>query len=160
YIGNDYPLEYPMDPLKPVAMSLYDSIRFSLDPADTLANLSEWATLGENPRGFGRTRLGPDHRVFLPTFYHQLHCIRRAQIAFVDQRDPVSNRRHFAHCLNYLRQTLLCSAADMLEEGDFMAKDRSKDRQGDSLVCYDWKKVHDVLDGEYDKWVDWKKQWA
>jgi hypothetical protein len=45
----------------------------------------------------------------------------------------------------------------MLEEGDFMATDWSKDGQGDSLVYYDWKRVHDVLDGEYEKWVDWKK---
>ncbi|KAJ7622542.1 hypothetical protein FB45DRAFT_838606 [Roridomyces roridus] len=146
-------------------MSIYEPVRFSLDPSDTLANDSEWATLGENPKGFGRTRLGPEYRVFLPTFYHQLHCVRRAQIAFLgtatnDTRARTSNLHHFAHCLNYLRQTLLCQAADGLEEGDFMRTEWSAQGPRDSLVCDDWKKVHDVMDGAYDDWLEWKKQWA
>ncbi|KAJ6609694.1 hypothetical protein B0H10DRAFT_472626 [Mycena sp. CBHHK59/15] len=140
-------------------MTLYQSVRFSLDPTDAVANLSEWATIGENLKGFGRTRLGPDHRVFVLTFYHQFHCLRKIQVALIDRNDSISTAHHFQHCLNYLRQTFLCSAADMLEEGDFMAKDWDEDRQGDLLVCKDWRKVYDVLDTKYEEWVRWKMEW-
>lgn len=104
------------------------------------------------PEGAGRTRLGSDHRSFLVTFYHQYHCLRRIQLALLDRADTDANSHHIRHCLNYLRQTFLCEAAETLEAGDFMQRDFQSDRQGDTLVCRDWEVVHKIMDKNFEDW--------
>jgi len=154
YLASDYPLEYPVGDLEPVAMSLHESVHYSLNATDPVADL-EWMTLAANPRGVGRTRLGPDHRLFVMTFHHQIHCLRQFQLALTDTSGSITHP-HLHHCFNYLRQTFLCVGADMLEKGDFMQRDYEKDRIGDDLVCQDWMRVYDVLDQNYADWLQWK----
>ena len=159
YLGDDYPLHYPMGDLEdPVAMTLHESVHFTLNASDPVI-AAEWESLASHPDGFGRTRLGPNHRLFVMTFYHQLHCIWKFQQALVDRSDPTASQHHVQHCLNYLRQTLLCDAAESVEEGNFMDKDFDQDRIGDTLVCQDWEKVYSVLDSAYAEWAQWSKQW-
>ncbi|KAG2122892.1 hypothetical protein BD769DRAFT_1473339, partial [Suillus cothurnatus] len=51
---------------------------------------------------------------------------------------PQVTYHHTHHCLNYLRQTLMCDLAHMLEIGYFLSVDYEKDRMGDTLACRDW----------------------
>ncbi|KAH9834558.1 uncharacterized protein C8Q71DRAFT_147219 [Rhodofomes roseus] len=158
YLGDDYPLDYPLGDLDAVAMTLQESVHFTLNGSDPVVT-AEWESIAAHPDGFGRTRLGPDHRLFVMTFYHQLHCIWKFQQALVDRNDPTASEHHVQHCLNYLRQTFMCEAADSVEEGDFMTRDFEQDRIGDTLVCRDWGKVYDVLDEAYAGWEQWSKKW-
>ncbi|OBZ67519.1 hypothetical protein A0H81_12741 [Grifola frondosa] len=158
YIGDDYPLEYPVGHLDPVAMTLHESVHFALNLTDPIERL-EWLSLAIHPDDVGRPRLGPNYRVFVITFYHQLHCVWKFQQALADRNDPEASVHHVQHCLNYLRQTLLCQAADTLELGDFMQRDFEVERIGDTLVCQDWGKVYGVLDEAYAEWRKWRVQW-
>ena len=64
-------------------------------------------------------------------------------------------RIHCQHCLNYIRQSVLCKAADSLEPGDFMTRDYNDgtDKYVGDLACQDWTKVFDMA---YQNTVDYK----
>ncbi|KAJ7217068.1 hypothetical protein GGX14DRAFT_533680 [Mycena pura] len=155
---RDYPLEYPIGALDPVAMTLHESVHFALNASDAVA-ADEWVLISSVPKGIGRTRLGPTQRVYVVTVAHQLHCLRRIHIALLNREDPLANSGHIHHCLNYLRQTLLCEAADTLERGDFMERDYELERISDTLLCRDWDRVFEILDGKYDEWITWREAW-
>lgn len=112
-------------------------------------------TLTTYPPGWGWVRVGPDHRLFAVVMFHQLHCLRMIQRAFADKSDPVAGEHHVQHCLNYLRQSFLCEAADDLEEGDFMTRDYERDRMGSILVCEDWAKVFQFAERNFREWEEW-----
>ncbi|KAI6045797.1 hypothetical protein EDC04DRAFT_2162925 [Pisolithus marmoratus] len=145
YVGLDYPIMLDVGNPDLVAMTLHESVRFALEDVDDVAVDKTWGTLFANPSGLGRVKLGENNRLLAVTFVHQLHCVRELARAFHRPRSNLVSREHQHHCLNYLRQTLLCDAADTLEEGDFMLRDFEVDRVGGTLVCWDWEKVYDVM---------------
>ncbi|KAJ7484284.1 hypothetical protein FB451DRAFT_1554849 [Mycena latifolia] len=155
YIGRDYPPRYPIISLDTVAMPLHESVHFSLNASDPMA-ANEWFLYSSIPKGIGRTRLGAQQRVFELTVSHQMHCLRRIYLAFVNREDERAGPEHVNHCLNYLRQTLLCEGADMLERGDFMERDYDVDQIGDTLVCQDWERAFEFFDEKYAEWQAWQ----
>lgn len=153
YIGDDYPLRYPL-PLSTVAMTLQESIHFSLNSTDSVSS-SEWFTLLDNPQGsFGIVRLGPRHRAFILTMRHQMHCIYNIQQGLTGRDHSSTTRHHVSHCLNYLRQTLLCAAEDGIEKGNFETRNYEKYKVGDTLVCEDWERVYNDLEENWKSWLD------
>ncbi|KAF8123124.1 hypothetical protein EV363DRAFT_1357498 [Boletus edulis] len=159
YRGDDYPFELPLDESSgPVAMTLHETVHFPFNMSDPIAQM-EWDNLVTAPKEAGRTRLGPDHRVFTMVFWHHFHCLWSIQRALNDRNDTYAGYGHLHHCFNYLRQTLLCQAADTLELGDFMERDFENNRVGDTLVCRDWEQVYDTMDENYQDWTEWAKQW-
>jgi hypothetical protein len=144
--------------LEDVALTLHESVHFGLNASDPV-EADEWALYSSIPKGVGRTRLGPQQRVFVLTVSHQMHCLRRIHVAFANREDALASRGHVHHCLNYLRQTLLCQAPDMLERGDFMERDYAAERVGDTLICKDWERAFAVFDEKYDEWLAWREAW-
>ncbi|KAJ7792081.1 hypothetical protein B0H13DRAFT_2394080 [Mycena leptocephala] len=157
YVGQDYPLKYPMIPLDTVAITLHESVHFSLNFSDPMEE-EAWFLYSMIPKGT-HTRLGPQQRVFAITVSHQLHCLRRIYLAFANREDERASAEHVNHCLNYLRQTLLCEATDTLERGDFMERDYESDRVGGTLVCKDWEKAFQSFDEKWAEWVAWREVW-
>ncbi|EPT00049.1 hypothetical protein FOMPIDRAFT_1123480 [Fomitopsis schrenkii] len=155
---DDYP-QLPVGPLDYVTMTFHESVHFALSNRSDSAINAEWSSLASHPDGFGRTRLGPDHNLYVLTFYHQLHCLWKYQQSWVNRSDPIASPHHVLHCLNYLRQTFLCEASDILETGDFMKRDFEVDRVGDTVVCQDWGRVYEYLDDAYAEWTSWRAQW-
>ncbi|KAF8886677.1 hypothetical protein CPB84DRAFT_1749885 [Gymnopilus junonius] len=127
YIGTDFPSIHPSIMLNPASLTLQESVRYSGNKSDPITS-NEWNSLMRYPRGLGHVILGPEHRAFLVTFYHQLHCIREVEKGLFNRDDPEATLHHMKHCMDYLRQTLLCSAVDSLEEGDFLERDFNKQR--------------------------------
>ncbi|CCM06170.1 uncharacterized protein FIBRA_08411 [Fibroporia radiculosa] len=160
YVGDDYPLEYPVGDLlvEPVAMTLHETVHYPLNTSDPLSD-TEWRSLAIRPHGFGTPRLGPDHRMFVVTFFHQLHCIWKFHYTLLTPGHPGSSPDHDYHCLNYLRQTFMCESAESLELGDFMERDFEKERIGDTLVCKDWQKLYENLERDDKEWSAWAAQW-
>jgi len=105
--------------------------------------------------GVGRTRLGPDHRLLTMVFWHHFHCLWSIQRALNDRNDTYTDYAHLDQCFNYLRQTLLCQAADTFQLGDFMERDLENERVGDTLVCRDWQHVYTALDENYQSGWTW-----
>ncbi|KAE9388249.1 hypothetical protein BT96DRAFT_1074737 [Gymnopus androsaceus JB14] len=152
--GSDYPIKMPLPLFKEVQMTYYESVHYMLNGSQPM-DVAEWDTLSLLPEGFGRVRLGPESRTFVLTYYHQLHCLRGIQNSFLDPDDPhrfPSEPEHLHHCFNYLRQTLLCEAADSLEKGDFLKRNFSSERIGDTVVCRDWESMFDAAAKNHQDW--------
>ncbi|KIJ55043.1 hypothetical protein M422DRAFT_152677, partial [Sphaerobolus stellatus SS14] len=158
YIGKDFPPRHPHLKHEPASLTLQESIRYGSNSSDPVV-FAEWDTLVQYPGGFGRAILGPERREFLMTFYHQLHCVREIQKALVNHNDISAPPFHVKHCLDYLRQTLLCSAADILEPGDFLERNWTIERRGGDLTCWDWELVYQDLDDNWREFVEWRKKW-
>ncbi|KAJ8516140.1 hypothetical protein ONZ45_g6515 [Pleurotus djamor] len=158
YRGGDYPIELPVGDLDLVAMTLQETVHYSLNLADTLAN-EEWESVPNSVGGFGRTRLGSENRLFLVTLHHQMHCLRYIHRDLFDPSDPEAGSHHVHHCLNYLRQTILCEANESIEPGDFLERDFEADRNEGAMVCKDWGRVYDDLDARFEALKKWKAMW-
>ena len=67
------------------------------------------------PEGNGYVHLGPDYRAFYLAMWHELHCMRMINLFFDDPDNTFGGEEHFHHCLNYLRQSVMCIADTHLE---------------------------------------------
>lgn len=158
YQNADYPFKLSLEVKDPVALTLHESIHFALNNSDSIAT-QEWVNLVSWPEGLGRVRLGPQHRVFLLSMYHQLHCLWSISMSLSDTEHPFVDGHHLQHCLHYLRQTFLCEAADSLEAGDFLSHEYPDHRVQDTLVCRDWEALYRQLEGNYEDWLRWNENW-
>ncbi|KAK0493258.1 hypothetical protein EDD18DRAFT_1256983 [Armillaria luteobubalina] len=153
YTGSSIPLLHPMTGRLPlVSLTLQETTHFSWNSVDN-ATHAEFETLFHYP---SLSYLGGNHRMTILSWFHNIHCIAQIRAALVNHSDEIATPEHFSHCLQYLRQTLLCCASDMLEKGDFMERDFTVDRVGSDLVCYDWEEALDALDMERKEFERWK----
>lgn len=151
-------------------MTIEDSRHFSVDSPDAP---HEWRSVYPG-RNLGFIRLGPQKRFFGLSVYHQMHCIDTLREGLASKtmggsghgnthgkrapHDHAHDTAHWAHCLNYLRQTVLC-AADLTLEPEI---EEGSQNVGEGLyvthVCRDWSKVHAFVDDNWETW--WKEQSA
>ncbi|KAK0210112.1 hypothetical protein DFS33DRAFT_1251697, partial [Desarmillaria ectypa] len=145
YTGSSIPLLHPATGNLPlVSLTLQESTHFAWDSPDN-STRAEFGSLLHYP---SLSHLGPNHRMTILSWFHNIHCIAQIRAALINHDDKVATPGHFAHCLQYLRQTLLCGASDMLEKGDFIKRDFAADRVGSDLVCYDWEQALTTLNTE------------
>ncbi|KAK7001628.1 hypothetical protein R3P38DRAFT_1780003 [Favolaschia claudopus] len=142
YIDKNYPLELVGWDIEPVEMAFHETVRFDLNASDSAAD-REWRLLYVPPY---TVHLGPGQRLFALAFYHQFHCLRAMQFAITHPEDHTYTLEHIQHCLNYLRQHLLCAADDELEAGDFLRWDLTPGHLESLRVCRDWEKVYHIVD--------------
>lgn len=117
--------------------------------ADEPASRREWDYHRPTSHG-GVVRIGPHNRTFYVSSVHQLHCL---QTFFWDLAGITHvSLEHHQHCLNYLRQRILCDADLTLETGDYRTRDFGKNRQGATFVCRDWEAVIDAVTLDWLKW--------
>lgn len=155
FMGLDYPFHHPSLPLNPASLTLQETVRYGFNASDADTN-EEWHQILYSPEGTGRVHLGPNHRTFVLTFYHQLHCIVELKEALMNRNDTLATEEHITHCLQYLRQTLLCQGNDKLEEGDFLERHFETDRLGTEMECYDWENVYQEVGARYHLFNQWK----
>ena len=132
-----------------------------------------WAR--SSPKGFGYVRLGPEHRAFAVSMFHQLHCLRLLRVALAGNYDSYT-MGHAQHCLNYIRQyvhkiyrriswnnqllifrMVLCSPNLTLEPANILARDFEVDRVGATHVCLDWSVLYGDVENNWDSWQEIKK---
>ena len=146
-----------MEGLHNVAMTLQETVHYGMNLSDKTAE-GDWETLAVAiKKGIGQVRLGPEKRLFGLTLQHQLHCLYWMHSGLLDSENPFNH--HLRHCFNYMRQMLLCAAADSLEKGDFMSRDYDTERMGGELVCQDWNQLYDVLDDNHQDFYRWRAVW-
>ncbi|KAJ7707397.1 hypothetical protein B0H17DRAFT_1125209 [Mycena rosella] len=131
YKGDDYPHELPLY-IPPVALAIEDSERYGLSDLNAYA---DWRTTDLFPRSNGFVKLGLEGIAM----FHQMHCLQRIRSALV-QGDP---GHHTRHCLNLLRQTVLCASDTTL---DPLNSAKGTDGLGIVHVCRDWQKVYDFVE--------------
>ncbi|KII91606.1 hypothetical protein PLICRDRAFT_38403 [Plicaturopsis crispa FD-325 SS-3] len=159
WLGSDFPNALPLD-LEHVALTLENSRHYPLDSPDADA---EYRSLYPGDLGF--LRLGPNKRFFGVAMYHQLHCLDSLRMAIT--RGPEHDHRrdaefsgygkraqvpHVNHCLNYLRQTILCSADLTLEP------EISPNEVGEGLavthVCRDWSRLYEYAEKNWEEYQE------
>ncbi|KAI0315986.1 hypothetical protein OF83DRAFT_1025891, partial [Amylostereum chailletii] len=151
YLGRDYPQEWPLDLGPPVHMSFSDSAHYALD---TDLGRAEWnASL---PRGGATVRLGGARRPFTVGMFHQVRCLdilRETYAAYYADDSPGATvpppaRAMARHCMNYVRQMVLCRADLRLEN----ARTDMGNRKAESEVthtCRDWSAVYAAAEENY-----------
>ncbi|KAH8101717.1 hypothetical protein BXZ70DRAFT_999655 [Cristinia sonorae] len=123
-MGTDFPPYLPIQFGQNVALTLENSILYELSSPNTDA---EYQSLYPgHHRGF--VHLGPDKRFF------------------------DSATLHATHCLNYLRQTILCSADVTLEPEVVEGSRDVGEGVGVVHVCCDWSKVYDFVEKNEAEW--------
>ncbi|TFK35073.1 hypothetical protein BDQ12DRAFT_635565 [Crucibulum laeve] len=132
YVGADYPENFPIPNQGYVAMAVEESTHYSIFGAEAR---EEWAT--NQPIGEGYVKMGPEGRGYAVSMFHQLHCLRLMRYALSGVYDAYASG-HMHHCLNYLRQEILCSPDLTLEPADVLSRDFEVDRVGGIHVCKDW----------------------
>ncbi|KAE9393405.1 hypothetical protein BT96DRAFT_924075 [Gymnopus androsaceus JB14] len=133
--GYDIPEILQMDFNGFVAMSAEETLHFAAtDEAE-----DEWTPL--EPYGRGVVRQGPDQRAFLLSVFHQLHCLHYIEVELTSASD-MAHWPHVQHCLNMIRQWVICEADVTLEQGFFARRNFTADRWGETYVCRDWEAVY------------------
>ncbi|PIL23304.1 hypothetical protein GSI_14614 [Ganoderma sinense ZZ0214-1] len=105
----------------------------------------------------GFVRLGTSKRLFGISMYHQLHCLGRLQQATTVSWDTLRKLQveHLHHCLNYLRQTLLCAASvrlEALEDDPAGSGGKKTDGIGLEHRCRDWMLVRREVEANFEHW--------
>jgi len=148
YIAHDFPETLPMSGfMGKVDVVVEETLHYPL--IGERAG-EEW--ISTSPPGVGFVHLGPDHRVMAPSIVHEMHCLRSLRFALEFPTHHISRIPHLDHCLNYLRQMILCSSDLTLEPGDVLSSDFSTNREGMTHTCMDWTVLYNELDIHFTAW--------
>lgn len=149
WTDHDTPLEVPTD-IPTVEMTFQESTRFTLSDD---SNKPNWLTLFKTRYGIGFTHLGPFRYRFIPAAYHSLHCVYNMEVDFDKPNHATETSPHFIHCLWYLREVFLCNADISLEDGDFMKKNYTLERTGETRQCRDWTVAAEFVSQNFLDWA-------
>ncbi|KAJ7589606.1 hypothetical protein C8J56DRAFT_784923 [Mycena floridula] len=119
-------------------MSIEDTIRYPLNSSDAD---SQWESM--IPTNGGIIYIGPDKKPYMLSIFHQLKCldiVRHFYVDIVDDRDGGLDALA-RHCLNYLRQMVLCRSDLRLESVQDPDGPHAVDMHGD-LTCSDWRELY------------------
>ncbi|EJD46605.1 hypothetical protein AURDEDRAFT_113657 [Auricularia subglabra TFB-10046 SS5] len=145
WIGKDYPRTWDVEVGK-AHKPTEDSVHLR---HDTPLGRAGWASM--MPSGGGMLYLGPQRRKFSISMFHQLRCLDIIGLELQDRLNettwttPTPLARH---CMNYLRQMILCRADTRLEA----ARSINLTRLTTSSVthtCNDWSAVYAAAERNY-----------
>ncbi|PSS34214.1 hypothetical protein PHLCEN_2v1724 [Hermanssonia centrifuga] len=131
-------------------MAIENSRHYQVDGPDVQL---EWDSI--YPGGdLGFIRLGPRKRFFGLSLYHQIHCLESLREAILGQGhgEGHSGVDHSSHCLNYLRQTVLCAADLTLEPEITEGTQDVGEGIAVTHVCRDWGEVHAFVQRNWEQW--------
>lgn len=152
WVGDDFPPTVPMGgPLPIIDVTIEESARFAISE-DTVSTW--WANLATD---LGYVRLGPEHRIFSISTHHAQHCLYFFARE-LSQPKPRKVDGHIQHCMNYLRQSILCAADTTLEPPDWQMRNYKLERVGGGWTrkCRDWTVLRGFVKGNFDEWREVK----
>ncbi len=144
YIGDDYPQEWDIPTLDPVLMSVENSVHYAFN---TSLSVLEWEAI--LPSNGGVLYLGDRDQPQRSTIsmFHQLRCLNIIRDGLVSFRgtDKTAPSRLVTHCMQYLRQMVLCRSHLHLESvrnhvGPRIAVSETTHR------CRDWSAVYEAAE--------------
>lgn len=137
-MGKDYPREWNIPGLEKVHMSVENAVHYPFN------NGTEWDLLLPSN---GVLHLG-DHGEFSISMFHQLRCLNIIRSSLVSHRSHSTEEREMKlarHCMNYLRQMILCRSQLHLES--------VRDHVGPRITvsetthtCKDWTAVYEAAE--------------
>ncbi|KAI0324260.1 hypothetical protein GY45DRAFT_1263194 [Cubamyces sp. BRFM 1775] len=152
YLEEDYPPS-----LIPLSKHPRDAMLIIEDTVHYPPNASaEWASIFPAGSG-GFVRLGPRGRLFGVSMFHQLHCLDKMRRAVVAPPSSEWESWHTQHCLNYVRQMLLCAANTRLEPvKEVVEQGENREAKVDGLGlehrCRDWSVLRTAVEENFRGW--------
>ncbi|TFK53457.1 hypothetical protein OE88DRAFT_1733379 [Heliocybe sulcata] len=107
YIDPDWPDYLPIRLSKTKVKLNDNSTHYGISSEE---DEHDWASVF--PDGNGFVRMGHDKRLFALSAYHEMHCMQSVRRAIFQEGHGDG---HVQHCLNYLRQMILCRTDVQLE---------------------------------------------
>lgn len=156
YVGNDYPEIWPIE-RKTILMTFDNPKHFRLDTDDGRA---EWAALAP---GNGVVHLGPHKQPFTVSMMHQLKCLDIIREEMVKDRTEGNGNGNATpselarHCLNYVRQMVMCHGDLELESFQFASHKNPIDWRG-VYECKDWEAVYNEVKRNQEEYLKWEKR--
>ncbi len=154
YRGRDFPPSWLIPPLSDVKLFHEDSVHYALE---TELGVAEWkASL---PSGGALLYLGPDFRPFTLSMFHQLRCLdilREILVDFYFDQSPnatYGQQELAQHCMNYLRQTVLCRA-DLRLENVRAPSGPQMTVPSVTHSCKDWTAVYDAAEENFREYLE------
>ena len=132
--GRDYPRLWPIREPGPVRMFVEGTVHYGMEGAESDL---QWDALTP---GDGIIYLGDD-QPFSISMFHQLRCVNiiRREVIKVHQTNATAAPSTLSrHCLNYLRQMLLCNPNMHL---DPLLGSR-RNAHANAYMCRDWDAVY------------------
>lgn len=128
---------WDIGPLPRVMMDIQNTIHYPLNESDAD---SQWNSM--IPSNGGIIHLGPNREPFMLSMFHQLRCLDIIRRAYIEGRETKTSASH--HCLNYIRQMVLCRGDLRLERvvdpyGEHAVQFR------DAYTCLDWTVVYTMV---------------
>ena len=81
--------------------------------------------------------------------YHEMHCL--LILKHILEEENGLGAEHAEHCLNYLRQHIIC-------EGDMTVESREGDGSDEGWrICKDFKVVHEFAERNHRDWVNFRE---
>ena len=152
YVGSDHPRTWEIGYLPPVRMNIEPTKHYQLSgPAAD----AEWAALAPHD---GIVHLGPHRRPYSISLFHQLRCLdiirRDIVVPPAPEDEDDGNKKLSRHCLNYMRQMVLCRADLALDP--VLGRAHEARVRPDTNQCVDWRRVYEEAERnqrEYARWV-------
>ncbi|EJD36508.1 hypothetical protein AURDEDRAFT_108565 [Auricularia subglabra TFB-10046 SS5] len=141
YKGDDHPNALDVDLNNRVALFMQNTVHYQMRGAQAQ---EEWDALSP---GKGIVHLGPQKRPFMVSVFHQLRCldVLRHGIVRADAHtfNVTTNDGEWEtrHCLNYLRQMIMCRANTRLEKAIGLYLEHNTLNEQD-YVCEDWRPLY------------------
>lgn len=134
FANNDYPRTWDIGDTGAAAISIEDTRHYQLEGEEADR---EWDALAP---GRGLIRLGEHSQLFSFSMFHQLRCLdilRKDYIYGLNETD--FDLRLSDHCLNYLRQMILCRSEFTLAS---LLGDPDPNSFPDIYMCRNWETVY------------------
>ena len=149
--ANTYPRTWQIGPLDSVHMSYENSRHYSID--DPIGELEWNSTL---PTGGAVIYLGPQRTPFTVSLFHQLRCLNIVRAGIVNHHSTNNNIHNdsmqdwalITHCMNYLRQMILCHM-DVTMESVRTTVGRGITVWDITHTCKDWSVVYQAAERNY-----------
>jgi len=140
-------------PLEPVHLSYENTVHY---PFDTEFGDEEWNTT--LPTGGALLHLGSSFRPFTLGMFHEIRCLNiiRKTLAnyYADSTDnaAIEHSELAQHCMNYLRQMVLCRSSLNLEPVR-AAKGNHVTVWDITHTCRDWEAVYEAAEKNYQEYL-------
>ena len=146
YVGSDHPRTWDIGVLPPIRMNIEPTKHYQLSGQSANA---EWAALAPNN---GILHLGPRRQPYSVSLFHQLRCLDIIRRDIVEPLPPEDSKLS-RHCLNYMRQMVLCRTD--LAVDPVLGRGADARVRPDTNQCVDWRRVYEELEKNQREHARW-----
>lgn len=134
---------------------LSETVRFQLDTEEGMAEFAHLLPSGGHLVYIhSSTNTTVDPEPYTVTLFHQLRCLDVLRQGYTGLPEKLSSSGLLHHCMNYLRQTILCRPRLLLVKQAVLPR-RRVSNMGFESTCANWEAVYEEAERNYGAYQDW-----